>query len=289
MTHEDQTHPRGVPRNRVKRTSVSCTLLVMDCDTLASTFVDRGVVRLDGAFSREDAARIGEVVWRHLDRKLGVQRDDRSTWPSQAWLPISWKGLKRNRAFEALIESPSVRSALDEIFAPAGWQPPKPGAQVLFDLPQPGPWVMSDAWHMDSDFATPPWPMVKLFAFFGDVGPRGGGTMLLPGSHRLVEHYRTRFETPPGGGMGNWHKFLRAYPPLDRILSGARLPDGGRSLIGERFELDGVPVDVVELTGAPGDVVITDIQVFHCRSMNAGDTPRCMLGKAVRGASTSVG
>ena len=142
---------------------------------------------------------------------------------------------------------------------------------------------MSDGWHMDCGFERPTWPThaVKLFALFGEVIPGGGGTMPLPGSHRLVDQYRSTFESPPAAGKANWHPFLRRYPPLDRLLKGAAQADLGQSLIGERFEIEGIPIDVVELTGGPGDVIVTHLHVFHCASPNTSDTPRQMLGKAV--------
>jgi hypothetical protein len=45
-----------------------------------------------------------------------------------------------------------------------------------------------------------------------------------------------------------------------------------------------VPVQVVEPTGSPGDVVVTHLHVFHARSPNAGAVPRLMLGKEIRRA-----
>jgi hypothetical protein len=67
---------------------------------------------------------------------------------------------------------------------------------------------------MDCGFEQATWPVrsVKLFAFFGEVGPRGGGTMLLPGTHRLVDRYREG------------------------------LPGHGRPLVGAAGEIDGVPL-----------------------------------------------
>jgi hypothetical protein len=254
----------------------------MDGAAVRSAFADRGVVRLDGAFSRDAAGQMRDVVWRYAERKLGLRPGDRSSWPT-GWLPISWKGLRRNRAFDVLIDNPPVTGALDAIFGAAGWQRPKPGVQVLFTLPGTGPWSLPDGWHMDCGFERPTWPVfaVKLFGFFGDVGPCGGGTMLLPGSHRLVDRHRSTFETPPSAGKANWHPFLRRYPPLGDLLAGATRSDLGRSMVGERYEIEGVPVDVVELTGAPGDVVVTHIHVFHSGSPNTTDSPRCMLGKGV--------
>jgi hypothetical protein len=84
-----------------------------------------------------------------------------------------------------------------------------------------------------------------------------GGTMLLPGTHRLVDRYR---EGPPalaGAGKENWLPFMRHHPWLARLLDGANLPDHGRPLVGAAGEIDGVPVQVVELTGSPGNVVVT--------------------------------
>lgn len=257
----------------------------MDAEDVRSAFADRGVVRLDGAFGRDAAARIRDVVWRYAERRVGIGPGDRSPLPGGR-LPLSWKGLKRNRVFDVLVGNPAVTAALDAVFGAGGWQPPRPGAQVLVNLPEAGPWSLPDGWHMDTGFERPTWPVfaVKLFAFFDHVAPGGGGTMLLPGSHRLVDRYRSRFEQPPGAGKANWHPFLRRHPPLGDLLTGAARTDLGRSMVGERYEVDGVPIDVVELTGAPGDVVITHIHVFHSVSPNTGDTPRQMLGKGVLAA-----
>jgi hypothetical protein len=256
---------------------------VVDADALRDEFLDRGVVRVNGAFPVDAADRIRDVVWRYAERKTGVGAGDRASWPVDGRLPLSWKGLKRNRAFDVVIGNPAVSGALDTLFGTGRWRHPKPGAQVLVHLPTRGRWALPDGWHMDCGFEQPTWPVfaVKLFAFFGDVGPRGGGTMLLPGTHRLVDRYRTTVDPPPGGGRVNWQRFLRAHPPLGDLLRGESRDDLGRSMVGARYAIDGVPVDVVELTGAPGDVVVTHLHVFHTVSPNTSDVPRQMLGKAV--------
>ena len=131
----------------------------MESDAVQAAFTDRGVVRLDGAFSSEAAERIRSVVWRYAERKIGVSPDERASWPTGGRLPISWKGLKRHRAFDVVVDNPDVTGALDAIFAADGWQRPKPGAQVLFSLPTPGPWGLPDGWHMDCGFERPTWPV----------------------------------------------------------------------------------------------------------------------------------
>lgn len=255
----------------------------MEPEEVRAVFADRGVVRLDGAFSAEAAERMRVAVWRYANAKIGVQVDAPDSWPSDGWLPISWKNLKRNRVFDVIVDNPAVTAALDAIFGSGGWQRPKPGAQVLFSTPTADPWRLPDGWHMDCGFEQPTWPVfaVKLFAFAGDVAPRGGGTLVLPGSHHLVDEYRKRYDEPPPGGKQNWRPFLRHHPPLDLLLNAASRPDDGRSIVGERYDVNGVPIDVLELVGLPGDIVITHLHVFHASAPNTNDTPRQMLATSI--------
>src|SRR5262245_56333433 len=87
----------------VGRVGASRDSVAMEPEEMRSVFVDRGVLRLDAAFTASEAERIRAVIWGHVDRRLGLRADDRSDWPTDGWLPISWKGLKRNRAFDAML------------------------------------------------------------------------------------------------------------------------------------------------------------------------------------------
>ena len=71
--------------------------------------------------------------------------------------------------------------------------------------------------------------------------------------------------------------FARSHPWLAE-LSG-KAPDQGdriRRFMEEGAVVDGVPVRVVELTGEPGDAVLTHPAICHCRSYNCSQTPRFM-------------
>lgn len=63
----------------------------MDVDAVRDAFADRGVVRLDGAFGRESAAHLRDVVRRYAERRAGVMLDGSSPWP-EGRIPLSWKG-----------------------------------------------------------------------------------------------------------------------------------------------------------------------------------------------------
>jgi hypothetical protein len=254
----------------------------MQTADVRARFEASGVLRLPGAFAADRAADMRDAIWQHAERQAGLRPDDPAGW---AGAPVlSWQALSRDPVFRPLVDNPPVTEALDAIFGTGGWRRPRPGAQILFSLPEPDPWIMPDSWHIDCGFdqATWPVPAVKLFAFVGDVGPRGGGTMVLSGTHRLVDRYRQGLPAPVGAGRENWLAFIRHHPWLARLLDGAERPDHGRPLVGEAAEIDGVPVQIAELTGSPGDVVITHLHVFHARSPDTGATARLMLGKEIR-------
>lgn len=253
------------------------------------SFEATGVVRLDGAFTAEAAAAMRAAVWEYVEREAGVRTDD-PTPGRRAGPGSTGKGLRGSPVFERLTGNAVVRRALDAIFGAGGWRPPKPGAQILVTFPQRGPWVLPTAWHMDCGFAQPTWPVfaVKLFAFVGEVGPEGGGTMMLPGSHLLVERYRRTIPPGTGGGKENWHAFLKHHQGLANLLEGAASRDGGCSLVGQRRVVDEVPVEVVELTGRPGVVVLAHLHVFHSAAPNVTRQPRLMLGKAIQATTDPV-
>ena len=255
----------------------------MDPGEIRKTFEESGVVRLNGAFSRERAASMKRAVWGFVAKRDGAVEDDPTTWPNGGQWVGGMKKIKRRPVFDVL-DNNAVTGALDAIFGEGEWtRPSNPGGQILFNYPRPGPWVLPDAWHMDCGFESSTWPVfaVKAFAFFDTVEPCGGGTMLLPGVHQVVERYRESIPPGTGGGMVNWKRFMRHDPWLASLLDGASMGDGGRSLVGTTHDVDGIPVEVRELTGEPGDVVITHLHVFHSASPNVSSRPRHMIGKGV--------
>jgi ectoine hydroxylase-related dioxygenase (phytanoyl-CoA dioxygenase family) len=143
-------------------------------------------------------------------------------------------------------------------------------AQVLFSLPNAGPWRLPGGWpggwHSDSPrLADGSSPGVQAFSFLEPVGPQGGGTLVLVGSHRLL------------AGRGalkpkEINRLLRDEPYFHRLAAagaqGEAFPKGACGDVG---------LEVIELTGQPGDVWITDMRVLHAASPNAAETPRVMV------------
>jgi hypothetical protein len=128
-------------------------------------------------------------------------------------------------------------------------------------------------WHTDSgwDLDPEPRPGVKVFAFFAEVRPRGGGTPVITESHRVTARFAASLpmQQPYAGHLLG--RYLRRDDWF-RALSRPGGDDPGRAarFMDRDHDAGGIPVRVCELTGRPGDVVLTHPWVLHSWSCNTG-------------------
>jgi hypothetical protein len=244
-------------------------------------FAARGIIWLCGAFSQDEAARMRRRVWARLTR-LRASEDDPATWATADTTGLS-KAVKRDRVFAAL-GSPVVRGAVDDLLGQDGWDPPREWGTILVTFPsQARRWVLpARSWHSDYGWDPDPEPLpgVKIFAFIVGVRPRGGGTLVITGSHRLVARFAASL--PPrqpyeGHLLGRYLRRDDWFCALSR--PGDDDPARAERFMDQDHDADGVPVRVAELTDQPGDVVLTHPWVLHSWSYNTGSYPRMMLTK----------
>jgi hypothetical protein len=252
--------------------------------SLHDEFVTRGIVRIPNAFPAEAADAIADTVWGSTERRTGIRRFEPSTWPSGGASGVSFKSLKGRRVFEPVVRSGPVRRALDEVFGEGRWEPPKVGAQILLTFPSPDPWIMPSQWHIDGGFDAPVWPppAIRMFSFFDTVSSEGGGTLLLEGSHRLVERYMADNPTPIPGNSVTWGRFMRHHPALADLHRQHTEQAPRRDLIGTSVDVDGIEVRPVELTGHAGDMYLAHFYVLHSGAPNVADQPRQMLSTTAK-------
>ena len=89
---------------------------------------------------------------------------------------------------------------------------------------------------------------------------------------------------------------MRSHPWIRDLMSTGGPGDRVGRFMHEETLIDGIPVRVVELTGAAGDVVLMHPWMFHAPAANCCPTPRMMasgtilaaahLTSAARGAAT---
>jgi len=262
------------------------TAPALSADQIAA-FEEVGHLRLHEVFSREVALQLQGNMWVELRKDFGIERDDRNTWyqPRRSLRGAKWDPLQRAIATEPLV------GAIDALLGPVRWHVPTNWGVVLVTFPDrtQGEWILpTSGWHYDFDLRDNATSLSGLFVFtfFSTVGPRGGGTLIVEGSHRLLRRFGE--ELSPDERPGDHRRFRRRFlqhDPWLKALAGAG--PGPKDRIGyfmrETQEVRGIPVRVTVLTGQPGDAVLCHPLILHVGAPNGSDNPRFMRSQRICG------
>jgi hypothetical protein len=237
-----------------------------------------GYIVVRQAFPRATALAMEERWWSELADTRGIRRDDRSTWRN---VPGNLKAAKRD-PIQASMLSETVRGVFDDLLGPGTWSRPRDWGVTLVTFPEPGGWEPpTRLWHWDN----PCEPHLDrprglfIVTFIGPVAPRGGGTLILSGSPRLLIKQERQISAGQRRGLGGKasERFGRADPWLMALTGQAPSPaDRIAAFMDGETVVDGVPLRVVELTGEPGDMVFCHPAMVHCQAPNRGTYPRFM-------------
>lgn len=244
-------------------------------------FADRGLLHIPQAIPRKAAEAMAETLWRDLERRYGVRRRDRATWRTER--PSDFKALSRSGAFKAMA-TPEVRGLLDDLIGRDRWLQPPAWGQPLVCFPQDhGRWdVPNQNWHLDLPADAQRFTTVKgrFFLVLAPLAPRGGGTLVAEGSHRLVRALADR-----GGDQlssSAMRKHLKAeHRWFGDLMSPTRNLDRVDRFMAAPTAVNGVPLKVTEITGEPGDLWLMDPAALHTLAPNVLDTPRLVLAQFV--------
>ncbi len=191
--------------------------------------------------------------WAELARVHGVLRDDPATWRQPAG---DLKGAKRS-ALQHRIATERVRGAIDDLLGAGAWDPPRDWGRVLTTFPETGAWDVPDfLWHWDNPGGWHRERLNGLFAvsFIGEVAPRGGGTLILSGSPRLIMRQDETLPPRVGSDTGPARRelFHTLHPWLKALTGKGPSPaDRVAAFMDAPTEIDGAPLRVVELTARP--------------------------------------
>jgi hypothetical protein len=237
-------------------------------------FDRRGILRLPATIPPAEVRAMRQRLWQYLADTHGMHPDQPETWPVDP--PAQFQKLTGTGVFDAMATG-QLYAAVDDLLGAGRWQRPAHWGRPLVTFPRPGTaWdVPSSDWHLDTQDLE--LTMLVVFAHLAPVRPRGGGTLVITGSHRLT--------TPSGPQAGNVpvrsrevKAYLRTLHPWLRDLWQAN-GDTGRihRYLTEGAVIDGVEARVEELNGDPGDAVIMHPRLLHVVAPNSLDTPRLML------------
>ncbi|AXK84549.1 Phytanoyl-CoA dioxygenase (PhyH) [Nocardia farcinica] len=224
-------------------------------DADVADFLDRGFVRIPGAFAPDTAAACRALVW----RELGADPDDPATWPG----PVVTLGDLDRPPFLTAANTPALHTAFDTLVGAGRWQRRTTLGGFVIRFPAPDPSVV-DGWHVDvsfpgadsdpGDYLT--WranvvsrdrALLMLF-LFTDVGEADAPTRLRVGSHRDVARILHR-----EGDTG-----------LDARDLAAR----AAAATADR--------EIAHATGAAGDVYLCHPFLVHAGQPNRGTRPRIL-------------
>ncbi len=247
-----------------------------------------GLARLTGAIPRAAAEGMSVRIWDALAERDGVARGASETWRNLR--PAGLQALTKAGAF-ATMASEQVRSALDELLA--DWQQPFCWGQPLVTFPRAdGRWeVPHGEWHIDlfviSGNAL---PCVKLLALLTDVEPRGGGSLIVTGSHRLAMQLAAErgVACDPLRSADLRTRLERRSPWFQALWSREGGDARGRQLMEEGACVDGIDLRVIEVSGKAGDVFVMHPYALHAASPNVRREPRMMLGQQVNRRGTAA-
>ncbi len=242
-----------------------------ELEQIKDTLEERGIVKLEGVVPVDQARAAHRMVL-----KLA---EEHGLYSSGTWMKSSGR-FEVPKAFrKALIklnkstDFPDLAAAqfhpLIEHLLSAPVTAMAPGQQLLFSLPGREDWsIPSDVWHTDLPrFAERSASGLQSFTFLDDVEPKGGATLIVAGSHRLLRG----FSTLPS-------KEVKAHLQAEDFFK--HLFDSERPAIGDVSDAfgaaEGVDLEVVELTGRVGDAYLMDLRVLHTPAPNASETARMM-------------
>jgi ectoine hydroxylase-related dioxygenase (phytanoyl-CoA dioxygenase family) len=249
-------------------------------DQTLAHFRDFGWMRVPHAFDTAEAEAMRDVVWDGL-AVLGVQRDAPATWSIER--PVKLQRLKEHAAFGA-VGSARLLAAIDAVLETQAYEKPKRWGAIFVAFPTKDEWgVPTSGWHIDANYASQLSPPkgVQTHALFGDIAPRSGASQILSGSHRLIHRWFKDHPAPAGARSADMRKSLQGHPYIRDLHA-----EGDRDARIQRFmnsveEVDGVPLQVVENTGAAGDVILLHPLTLHVAAPNNGVAPRFLLSGAV--------
>lgn len=184
-----------------------------------------------------------------------------------------------------------MRSALDDLLG--RWHAAACWGQPLVTFPTPGVrWEpRATEWHVDlCVIPGNPLPCVKLLALLSALEPRGGGTLVVTGSHRLAMQLAAeRGETrEPLRSADLRRRLARADTWLATFWAREGGEDRCRKLMDGGACVGGVELRVAEVTGEPGDVFLMHPYALHAASPNVRERPRLMLAQQVNRAGADA-
>lgn len=244
------------------------------------TFHARGYLRLEQFTSPMLCRQLRAKVWEKL-AKRGFLEDQPASWNDAYKEPFRLKPIRRSLKLDALNTEPLRQAAAQLLEGPIARED-RPLLLLTFPntvtgQQSTGEGFYPQAWHTDwPRIPSVKTPGVGVLTYLADVEPGGGGTVILAGSHRIGNHPERTTRSK------HLKRYLRRFEVCKQLF--AKAVDPALDVRGLSEVVDGILLEVVELTGNTGDVVLFNGSILHSIAPNQNALPRLM----VRGSFTSI-
>lgn len=242
----------------------------------------RGWTRVPAVVDADTVADMLDRTWVFLESR-GIRRDDAATWPEKVG---KLQPLRNADVFDAFLGDHVDRIA-DQLMGVGRWTTLGVRPQALITMPTSEAWHLPHkVWHFDLPARGPTDRLaaLRLFGLVDDVAPRGGGTLVVEGSHELVRQLVEAAPDHDAGGSSDVRATLRAH----EFFAALNRPEPDVSTFMDAGAIvDGVSIRVAEITGTAGDLVVMHPWLMHNLSMNCGDRPRVAMSHSLYSTGVS--
>ncbi len=246
------------------------------------SFMENGFLHMKGLLPASYVERMLIEIWDELDELFGIKREDRSTWRMP---PHSLRKAKYSKTDRELFNS-DFSKVINELLGHSQWNEPKSWGGFLIDFPDESKSeyrLHKKMWHWDYEFHRPRLDGLLIFTFFSNAGPKGGGTLIIQGSHILLEKHRASLSESERNQKHSHQRrrILQTHPYFQEMCSPKyNETSRNRVFMKQPWIHKGIPLQIVELLGEPGDVVFCHPHLIHAPSgINTSDEPRIMRSK----------
>lgn len=246
-------------------------------------FHKRGFLIIKDLLDKRAVIRLQNEIWEELEEEFGIKKEDKATWTTPTHSPRKAKYSAAN----GLLINKDFRSIIDTLIGKDNWKEPSSWGGFLITFPEnkKTDWDLSDKlWHFDYElFRSPELGGLLIFSFFSDVRAQGGGTLVVSGSHNAIKKYQQSLSDEQRAWKHGQHRkyFMKTHPYFKKLTDPKlKNEDHIEWLMNESQIIDGISLQVVELTGEPGDVVFCHPRLVHApAAINLNSQPRIMRSK----------
>ncbi len=237
-------------------------------------FAKHGLIKRKDFLPMEKLANARKMIFQHLEQE-GIWRNggwSLNNYPQSTELTAGMALLKPLWRRPTMIDlaSGEASAAASALVDARPVFPMDRHPALLFTLPNATTWTLPHQnWHLDMPrLAEGGIPGVQIFGFLETVAPGGGGTLAVAGSHRLLNQ-GVRISS------ADLRKKLMQERYFVELMSNQS--DDRLRFMREVGHVGDVELQVVEMTGEPGDVYFMDLRVLHTVAPNTLPIPRIML------------